>query len=183
MHRFCEFQARPALADAEPFARFGHACRGYDQLEHDQKPEFHRAVFHQAYRLMSPLPGGLLGPWKRLFDRLMADKPLTAGDLAWAAERAKAAYHQASRPPVRRHGQWCEPDADRDVPCGRVLDALSNARHGGNSRGLARLYTLAEPSGQQAARWLDDLGTFIAHQLAVRGVVPDRKKAATVPYW
>lgn len=81
VHRFCQLQASSAFTDAEPFARFAHACRGYRHLQRDHKRDFHRAVFHEAYRLMSPLPADVLGPWKRLFDRLLAGKPPPAADL------------------------------------------------------------------------------------------------------
>ncbi|MEV0379507.1 hypothetical protein [Nonomuraea sp. NPDC050643] len=167
VHRFCELHTRTTFTDAGPFAQFAHACRGYDDLQPDQQTAFHRAVFHQAYRLMSPLPADVLGPWKRLFDRLLADKPLAAKDEQWAAECASSAYRRAAKNPGRRRGRWyLDPDDERDVACGRVLDALSNARHGGNSRGLARLFSLAEPTEQQAARWLDDLGSYIGRHLA-----------------
>lgn len=159
VHRWCEISWRVEFTDATPFAVFGFAARGYEQLADgpysDEKlarlTRVHRAVFRTAYRLMDPPPTDVLSPtWRRLLDAAAAGESVSAEDQVWITNTANAAA-----------GPHRVATGDRDRMAAATFDALHDSRHGGNSRRVAGMYGLAKPTEGQAAEWLTAVGEAI----------------------
>lgn len=149
VRRFCEISGPVRFTDAEPFALFGHAVRGYEQMQ-DAPAQYavRRAAFREAYRLMGDLTALLGAAWTDLLDQAAADLPVTADDAEWAAEQERA----GTQP--------------RDRAAGHTFHALRDAGHGGDSRGLAQLFVLTQPGEGRAAAWLRGVGAAIARGVA-----------------
>lgn len=165
VHRFCEISDYISFADASVFARFGLAARGYRQLveagDRDRLAEVHRAVFRHAYRLMN-LPEALLGDWAPLLEAAATGQPVPDEQIEWANQRCNDSYPRWA---VRHKRGQILGTGMLDCAAKRTFDGMRNGNHGGESRGLVRLFALTQPDEKRATRWLDDIGDAVRRHL------------------